>query len=596
MKKIISLLVFCLVSFFIIAQPHQAFNYQAVVRDISGNIISDQAVSTRIGIINGFESGPVVYQETHSATTNEFGLITLIIGEGTPVPGYDFENVDWSDQFKFIEVEIDPAGGTNYTSMGVSELLSVPYALYSKRSMDSYWENTSNNIYYTPGNVGIGTNNPLNKLEVNGTTLIGSTAKGIRFRTNGAITDIESLGSDLAINYQGWGNTVINVDGGNVGIGTLTPNYKLEVDGGSYTAIRATSTNDHAIYGSSSGLESAGVLGQGISSSSSGVYGYNWNGGFAVRGYSPGGWGGYFDGDMYVSGNTGIGTTTPDNRLVIKTTGAGDVLKILSNTNYTLAKFRHTSNNSCGLYLYDGSNNNTIFFYGDGNSFINSGSLGLGTANPSNAKLQIEGTDTYDAILRLNNTGPLGSSFFMGSTNSAWGGGINSNIFVMGHGAPASNNIDLIINSSGQVGIATTAPTQTLDVNGRGRFRLLTTGTVNNAVYQTADGTLITGSSDIRLKENIEPLEGSLEKVNQLQGVSFTWKADPQQGKSIGFIAQEFEKVVPELVFTNQTDGYKGINYAEVSALLAEAIKEQQKTIEKLKTRIEMLENGHTKN
>ena len=65
----------------------------------------------------------------------------------------------------------------------------------------------------------------------------------------------------------------------------------------------------------------------------------------------------------------------------------------------------------------------------------------------------------------------------------------------------------------------------------------------------------------------------------ELRGVSFTWKNNPESGTHIGFVAQEFEKVIPELVFTNETDGYKGINYSEVSAVLVEAIKEQQQQI-----------------
>jgi hypothetical protein len=112
----------------------------------------------------------------------------------------------------------------------------------------------------------------------------------------------------------------------------------------------------------------------------------------------------------------------------------------------------------------------------------------------------------------------------------------------------------------------------------------MTTGVSVGTVSRTSDGTLITGASDIRLKENIVPLQKSLDKVLQLNGVSFTWKADPGKKQSIGFIAQEFEKVIPELVFTNETDGYKGINYAEVSAVLVEAMKEQQKFIEEIKS------------
>ena len=59
----------------------------------------------------------------------------------------------------------------------------------------------------------------------------------------------------------------------------------------------------------------------------------------------------------------------------------------------------------------------------------------------------------------------------------------------------------------------------------------------------------------------------------QLRGVTFTWKSNPEYGNRIGFIAQELEQVLPELVFTNDVDGYKGINYAEVTAVLVEAIK-----------------------
>jgi hypothetical protein len=570
MKKISLLMISCFCILIICnAQPHQAFKYQAIVRNAGGEIISNQTVGVQVSIRNNDAAGPVVYQETHSATTSEFGLINLIIGEGTPGYSYDFENVDWSDQFKFIEIEIDPAGGTNYISLGVSELLSVPYVLYSERSMDSYWENTSNNIYFNPGNVGIGTTDPLNKLEVNGTTLIGTSTKGIRFRTNGAIADIESLGTDLAINYQGFGNTVLNVDAGYVGIGYLSPTYLLHVkhsvSNSWITSIDNTSTsaNGHGL----TVREYGGIP-------------------FSVQN---------LDGSVFVvkqSGYVGIGTYNPNSLFEIISPGYGDVMRVSNSSNVPLAKFREEWEGSGALYLNDNTNATKVLISAAANSYINSGSLGLGTTSPANAKLQIEGTGTYDGILKLNNTGTYGAEFFIGSTNSAWGGGTNQNLFVMGHGATSSANIDIVINEFGNVGIATTAPTQMLDVNGRGRFRLITTGAINNAVYQAADGTLISGSSDIRLKENIEPLHGSLEKVNQLQGVSFTWKADPGQGKSIGFIAQEFEKVVPELVFTNQTDGYKGINYAEVTALLTEAIKEQQKIIETLKTRIEALENN----
>ncbi len=142
-----------------------------------------------------------------------------------------------------------------------------------------------------------------------------------------------------------------------------------------------------------------------------------------------------------------------------------------------------------------------------------------------------------------------------------------------------------------KVGINTSAPTQNLDVNGNARFRSIASGTYLGPVNRTSDGTLTTATSDARLKSNIEPLQNSLDKVMQLQGVSFLWTDNQQMGRRIGFVAQEFEKVLPELSFTNPADGYKGINYAELTAVLAEAVKELKNAHDRL-----LSENADLKN
>ena len=113
-----------------------------------------------------------------------------------------------------------------------------------------------------------------------------------------------------------------------------------------------------------------------------------------------------------------------------------------------------------------------------------------------------------------------------------------------------------------------------------------------------ADGDIIgfssSTTSDRRLKKNIKPLENSLEKIQKLEGVSFEWK-DNGKGKSLGFIAQDYEKVVPELV--TEVEGFndegkiKTINYGNTVALLVEAMKEQQNIINRLEDRIKDLEN-----
>ena len=100
-----------------------------------------------------------------------------------------------------------------------------------------------------------------------------------------------------------------------------------------------------------------------------------------------------------------------------------------------------------------------------------------------------------------------------------------------------------------------------------------------------------TNTSDIRLKENVEPLNNSLEKLLQLSGVTYNWIG--QEEKRIGFIAQDVEKIIPELVFTNNNteEKIKGIHQDNLTAILVEAIKEQQKIIEGLKVRISNLES-----
>jgi hypothetical protein len=110
----------------------QALNYQAVARDASGSILANRTIGIKCNVLQGAANGPVQYSETHVTTTNQFGLFTLKVGRGTPVTG-TFSNVPWTNANQWLQVEMDPNGGTNFFLMGSSELLSVPYALYAER-------------------------------------------------------------------------------------------------------------------------------------------------------------------------------------------------------------------------------------------------------------------------------------------------------------------------------------------------------------------------------------------------------------------------------------------------------------------------------
>jgi len=115
------------------AQTPQQFSYQAVVRDNSNNLVSNQTVGMQISILEGAPNGIAVYTETHTPVTNANGLVNVSIGLGTAVTGV-FDSIDWSVGNYFIKTETDLAGGTNYTITGTSQLQSVPYALFAQTS------------------------------------------------------------------------------------------------------------------------------------------------------------------------------------------------------------------------------------------------------------------------------------------------------------------------------------------------------------------------------------------------------------------------------------------------------------------------------
>lgn len=109
------------------AQTPQLLNYQGVVRNASGDPLTNQAIGLRLTIQDG--AATAFYQETHSTTTNAFGLYNVQIGNGTVVSG-TMTSVAWLMGGRYLKVEIDPAGGTSYTEVGTPTLLaSVPYAL-----------------------------------------------------------------------------------------------------------------------------------------------------------------------------------------------------------------------------------------------------------------------------------------------------------------------------------------------------------------------------------------------------------------------------------------------------------------------------------
>ena len=107
----------------------QRFSYQAVIRDDANQLLNSQSVGVRLSILQGSATGIAVYVETHT-TTSTNGLVSLQVGGGTVVSGA-LAQIDWASGPYFIKTETDPSGGTNYSITGTSQMLSVPYALFS---------------------------------------------------------------------------------------------------------------------------------------------------------------------------------------------------------------------------------------------------------------------------------------------------------------------------------------------------------------------------------------------------------------------------------------------------------------------------------
>jgi len=140
MKKILLTFLIFTAGLALFSQAPEGFSYHAIVRDNMGNPLTNQAVSFRFSILQGSPVGASLFQETHHVTTDDFGAVSLIINNGTGKIGV-FETIEWGIDTYYLKVEVDKAGGTVYSDMGTTQLLSVPYALFAKEAANGFTGN-----------------------------------------------------------------------------------------------------------------------------------------------------------------------------------------------------------------------------------------------------------------------------------------------------------------------------------------------------------------------------------------------------------------------------------------------------------------------
>ena len=325
------------------------------------------------------------------------------------------------------------------------------------------------------------------------------------------------------------GNTYFN-NIGNVGIGTVNPRGKLEVEVPTGTGIDA---DEHVLISDGVATNPQQMrLGVNTASNYSYIQSAHEFIAYAPLILNP------------KAGNVGIGTTSPTQKLNV----------VNDNTGTWTAKFTNNTNN---VYLsVNDANNYGIYVSGETKNYF-SGKVGIGVTSPG-AKFQV------GATISTSGTGI--------SVNAGVGGG---NIISVG-----TTNHNWLPFTNGQNYYSS-------DVHNFRSASHAVTYMVLNSTSLTASGDIVAyGSpSDKRLKENIKPIESALDKAMKLQGVTFDWKKSDSILKikeDIGFIAQDVQKVIPELVRENE-DGMLSMRHQGIAPILLEAIKELKAEIEELK-------------
>lgn len=612
------------------AQSPQKFNYQAALRNSAGNPLpSGTTVSLRFTLSAVSNFSTVLYQETHQKTlSGNTGLVNIEVGGGAPVVGSFPSASDWAQGSMYLKTEMDAAGGSAYTEMGVTQLLSVPFAMYAASSGQTAqaWSlggnaNTDSSLQFigttdaralslrtsnltrlrisSNGNVGIGITNPTHKLTLSGDALINSYTLGrgagniisnIVFGWNAL--DANTTGYDnAALGYQSLNNNTTGI--GNIALGRDA--LRLNTSGSRNTGLGsyALADNQTGRYNTGIGYSALGNNVVGYSNVAIGVMALNTNTsrsnlvavGDSALYYNGLGATAYYHG----TGNTATGSKAlMKNTLGYLNTAFGYEALTDNTSGYTNSAFgcRSMTTNTTGYYNSafgfesmrfntTGSYNSAFGYHGLQDNTTGSYNHGFGYGALDNNTVGNGNTAVGYGSLANNITGDYNTGVgFLAAVNSGdlrYSAAIGANCAVIVSRTMAFGRTDSVLHwvfgrtSCGSSLYALQVGTTTANGNG---------------AYLTTGGAW-TNTSDVNLKSDITEIDGAglLEKVKQLQITR--WKYNGTEEYHIGPMARQFYSL-----FAVGADD-RGISTIDPAGVALRAIQEQQHIIENQNSRLQ---------
>ena len=624
-RRCILSMMMLLLSLGLLSQIPQGFNYQAVARDASGDEITRTDLFVRIAILSGITPEIIIWEEEHSVTTNDFGLMSLTVGDpaAKPVAGSvkNFGEINWLINPIYIKTRIYYQ--STWFDMDPSQLVSVPYSMVAEQALSVAGNPLMMNgdTVYFLNNVAVGTDSPGKaKLAVVGDDPLSEDALFEVRRIDGEVV--------FAVYNQG-----VRV---NVPTDPLAKGPKGGFAIGGFDAVKGV-VQDYFVVNNDSirvyidtnpagkgpkggfaigGFGAAKAPGEEylrVTRDSTRVYVTNPakgpKGGFAIGG---------FDGtkgitesflnltrDNYFIGyHAGYNNSAGINNAFIGTesgynnaNGYNNVL-IGSRSGYYNTGYNNIFIGSQAGENSSSTTNTTFIGNMAGFNLIGDDNIAIGDAAGYNMYMA-ENECFGMVILGIDAGRNVAGSYntLLGySAGSKWGsaGTGEYNVFVgSSAGAGGANKL-----TDGNVCIGYRAG---YDKNGSNKLYIANNSTTT-LLYGEFDNEylLLTGDMDItgdldvagaysksdeRYKTDISELKGSIQALSNINSVYFDWDADEfpdkrfSTGRQIGFLAQEVEPFFPEIVKTDK-NGYKSLDYSKMTVVLLQAVKEQQKIIE----------------